>query len=149
MADDERDIPSPPGLNDFRPDQTADERRIPTEISEDEFRKRVRTVVEDYTRTTTDTVPNLGSVLSLSDEAGKEFKITNHYDSLFLQWDELIGGEWRERRVFFTESPLNTGSLGFEHTLHEVLEFVEGKVAELLAPIKQSQRSKPVGQSQG
>ena len=110
---------------------------LPTEISEDEFRRRAKAVIEDYTTTTTGAVPNLGKVLSLKDEAGNDIMITNGYSSLAFQWYEEIDGEFGERRVFFDESSFNTGSVGLRlHSAREVLEFVEGKITKLLAPLK-------------
>lgn len=132
-------------------DMTTDELDISApEVSEDEFRRRARALVEDYTKTTTDAVPNLGSVLSLKDKDGTNVTVTSMAGSLFLQWDKEIDRNRGERKVFLSESPLNSGSFNLRlDTNREVLEFVEGKVAELLRPLKQIQAARASGRSQG
>lgn len=122
-------------------------------IEDMEFIERARAVFDDYSSTMRSVVPNFGHRVSLKDFDGVEWIV----DVFRADEDEDIYAiglgrvEDRylepERKAYLSKTPFDSMSIGLHfYEPEQILDFVEGKIKELLGPIKAAQALRSIGQ---
>lgn len=116
-----------------------------------QFAERSQAVFNDYITTMKTAVPNFDGNISLLDGGGKRWTVGAGLDHVSGEVKALTmtqGLDLEERRFFLCNSRLSSGAsnpeYGHDSKLRiKLLDFVERKMAELLAPIKAA-REKPL-----
>ena len=107
-----------------------------------EFTERARAVFDDYSATMGTAVPNFGHKVSLKDFDGVEWIVETHTDDDQEVYGIMLGKvedthSEPDRKAYLSDTPFSSASLGLRlYEPEQILDFVEGKMRELLDPIK-------------